>query len=205
MNFETYMANRFRKSNSYKSTVSSPIIKISVSSIVIGIVMMVISISSSVGLQNTIQTKVSSFFGHISISNFENNSSLSSLKPNAQWTWTGDEYSGLKWLDSGTAPTESEIDAEVTRLTNAEPMRLLRLERNTRLTACDWRASSDLTLSIASLAAFSSISQIITLAPASINLSVIAKPKPWAPPVTTATRSFKSYLIIIFFYFPRSY
>lgn len=81
MNFETYMANRFRKSNSYKSTVSSPIIKISVSSIVIGIVMMVISISSSVGLQNTIQTKVSSFFGHISISNFENNSSISSLKP----------------------------------------------------------------------------------------------------------------------------
>jgi len=81
MNFETYMANRFRKSNSYKSTVSSPIIKISVSSIVIGIVMMVISISSSVGLQNTIQTKVSSFFGHISISNFENNSSLSSFKP----------------------------------------------------------------------------------------------------------------------------
>ena len=75
------MANRFRKSNSYKSTVSSPIIKISVSSIVIGIVMIVISISSSVGLQNTIQTKVSSFFGHISISNFENNSSLSSLKP----------------------------------------------------------------------------------------------------------------------------
>ena len=75
------MANRFRKSNSYKSTVSSPIIKISVSSIVIGIVMMIISISSSVGLQNTIQTKVSSFFGHISISNFENNSSLSSLKP----------------------------------------------------------------------------------------------------------------------------
>jgi lipoprotein-releasing system permease protein len=80
MNFETYMANRFRKSNSYKSTVSSPIIKISVSSIVIGIVMMIISISSSVGLQNTIQTKVSSFFGHISISNFENNSSLKPIK-----------------------------------------------------------------------------------------------------------------------------
>ena len=31
--------------------------------------------------KNTIQTKVSSFFGHISISNFENNSSISSLKP----------------------------------------------------------------------------------------------------------------------------
>ena len=72
---------------------------------------------------------------------------LTYLKPNAQWAWIGDEYSGLKWLDSGTAPTESEIDAEVTRLTNAEPMRLLRLERNTRLTACDWTQSRDLTLS----------------------------------------------------------
>ena len=72
---------------------------------------------------------------------------LSYLKPNAQWAWIGDEYSGLKWLDSGTAPTESEINAEVTRLTNAEPMRLLRLERNSRLTACDWTQSRDLTLS----------------------------------------------------------
>lgn len=81
MNFETYMANRFRKSKIYKSTVSSPIIKISVSSIVIGIIMMLISISSSVGLQNTIKTKVSSLFGHISISNFKNNNSFSSLEP----------------------------------------------------------------------------------------------------------------------------
>ena len=74
---------------------------------------------------------------------------LSYLKPGAQWAWSGDEYSGLTWLDSGTAPTESEIDAEVTRLTNAEPMRLLRVERDRLLTACDWRASSDLTLSTA--------------------------------------------------------
>ncbi len=72
---------------------------------------------------------------------------LNSLKPNAQWVWNGDEYSGLTWLDSGTPPTESEIDAEVTRLNNAEPMRLLRLERNRLLTACDWTQSRDLTLS----------------------------------------------------------
>ena len=71
---------------------------------------------------------------------------LNSLRPNTQWAWNGDEYSGLTWLDSGTAPTESEIDAEVTRLNNAEPMRLLREERDTRLTKTDWRASSDLTL-----------------------------------------------------------
>ena len=81
MKFETYVASRFRKSYKYKNTVSSPIIKISVFSIIIGTVMMIISVSSSVGLQKTIETKISSFFGHISISNFENNTSFSSISP----------------------------------------------------------------------------------------------------------------------------
>ena len=71
---------------------------------------------------------------------------LASLKPTQKWTWNGTDYSGLEWNDSGTAPTESEINAELTRLTNAEPMRLLRIERDKLLAACDWRASSDLTL-----------------------------------------------------------
>ena len=74
---------------------------------------------------------------------------LFSLKPNKEFIWKGTDYSGLEWLDSSTKPTESELDAEVTRLTNAEPMRLLRVERDRLLTACDWRASSDLTLSTA--------------------------------------------------------
>ena len=63
---------------------------------------------------------------------------IQSLKPDKEWSWIGTDYSGLQWLDSGTAPTESEIDAEVTRLNNAEPMRLLRAERDRLLTACDW-------------------------------------------------------------------
>ena len=74
---------------------------------------------------------------------------LASLKPIQKWTWDGTDYSGLVWSDSGTAPTESEINAELTRLTNAEPMRLLRIERDKLLAASDWRASSDLTLSTA--------------------------------------------------------
>jgi len=71
---------------------------------------------------------------------------VNSLKPNKKWSWSGSDYSGFTWLESDTAPTESEIDTEVTRLNNAEPMRLLRVERDRLLTACDWRASSDLTL-----------------------------------------------------------
>ena len=72
---------------------------------------------------------------------------LFSLKPNTKWRWAGFNYSDLEWNDSSTKPTESEIDAEVTRLDNAEPMRLLRVERDRRLSVCDWRASSDLTIS----------------------------------------------------------
>ncbi len=43
-------------------------------------------------------------------------------------------------------PTNTQIDAEVTRLQNAEPARLLRVERDKRLAKCDWRANSDVTL-----------------------------------------------------------
>jgi hypothetical protein len=71
---------------------------------------------------------------------------LQSLKPDKEFVWIGREYSGLNYKGGDTVPTESEIDAEVTRLNNAEPMRLLRAERDRLLTACDWRASSDLTL-----------------------------------------------------------
>ena len=74
---------------------------------------------------------------------------LFSLKPNAKYAWHGYEYSGLDWSDTGSAPTETEIDNEVIKLNNAEPMRLLRVERNRLLATTDWRASSDLTLSTA--------------------------------------------------------
>ena len=77
---------------------------------------------------------------------YKNIDALISLKPGAECSWTGTDYSGLNWVDSSTKPTESAIDAEVTRLNNAEPMKLLRDERNRKLAATDWRASSDLTL-----------------------------------------------------------
>ena len=66
-------------------------------------------------------------------------SALQELKPGATWTLRGDNYSGLEWLDSGqTKPTETEINNKIIELNNAEAMRLLRIERNKRLTECDW-------------------------------------------------------------------
>ena len=72
---------------------------------------------------------------------------LAALKPGAEWSCTGDTYTGITWLDSSqTKPTETEINSKISSLDAAEPMRLLRIERDTRIAKTDWRASSDLTL-----------------------------------------------------------
>ena len=46
---------------------------------------------------------------------------LISLRPGAQWSWLGLEYSGLNWLDTEqTKPTAEEINSEIERLKAAE-------------------------------------------------------------------------------------
>ena len=75
---------------------------------------------------------------------------LLELKPGAEWVLRGGDYSGLEWLDgSQTKPTETEVTNKITALDAAEPARLLRAERDTRIAKTDWRASSDLTLASA--------------------------------------------------------
>ncbi len=75
---------------------------------------------------------------------------LASLKPNSEWTWDWDaenptvrEYDKLVWLDSDTKPTEAEIDAELIKINNAEPMRRLREERDRLLVETDWMSNPD--------------------------------------------------------------
>ena len=66
-------------------------------------------------------------------------SALLELKPGAEWTVRGDNYSDLEWLDkSQTKPTEDEINAKIVELKAEEPFKLLRQERNRRLAECDW-------------------------------------------------------------------
>ena len=77
-------------------------------------------------------------------------SALQALKPAAQWTLRGEDYSGLEWLDSSqTKPTETEVNSKISALDAVEAMRLLRIERDTRIAKTDWRASSDVTLASA--------------------------------------------------------
>jgi len=81
LNFELFIATRLTKSKEYKNSISSPIIKIAISAIALGIVMMLVSIATGVGLQRKIREKVAGFNGHVVISNFDNNKSKTTQTP----------------------------------------------------------------------------------------------------------------------------
>ena len=72
-------------------------------------------------------------------------SALQALKPGEQWVLRGTEYSDLEWLDSGQQPTEQEVKAKIIELDAAEPMRLLRIERDKKIAQTDWRVLPDQT------------------------------------------------------------
>ena len=69
---------------------------------------------------------------------------LKELQPEAIWTINGNNYSDLEWQDSSkTKPTETEINTKISDLDAAEPMRLLRKERNSLLNQTDWTQHDD--------------------------------------------------------------
>ena len=51
------------------------------------------------------------------------------------------------WLDKRPKPTEKEINDKIAELDAAEPMRLLRQERNRKLVDSDWTQYRDVSLS----------------------------------------------------------
>ncbi len=81
MNFEFFIARRIIASKDYKSSISAPIIKIAITAIALGIIMMLISIATGVGLQKKVREKVSAFNGDIIITNFDTNASNDSQIP----------------------------------------------------------------------------------------------------------------------------
>lgn len=81
MNLEYFIAKRLIAAKSYKSSISSPIIKIAITAIAIGIIMMIMAVATGVGLQDKIREKVSAFNGHIIISNFDDNQSQVTTQP----------------------------------------------------------------------------------------------------------------------------
>ena len=81
MNLEYFIAKRLITAKHYKSSISAPIIKIAIAAIAIGMIMMIISVATGIGLQQKIREKIAAFNGHIIISNYDNNLSDVTLTP----------------------------------------------------------------------------------------------------------------------------
>jgi lipoprotein-releasing system permease protein len=81
LNVAYFIARRLTRSKHHKSTISAPIIKIAISAVAIGMMMMIISVSAGIGLQEKIRQKVSAFNGQIVISNYDDNQSEVSVNP----------------------------------------------------------------------------------------------------------------------------
>jgi len=71
---------------------------------------------------------------------------LQSLAPTAQWSLNADDYNQLQWFSEDIPkPTILEIEAKIVELRAAEPLRLLRIERDRLIAETDWWVLPDRT------------------------------------------------------------
>ena len=81
LKLEYFIAKRLITAKDHKSSISAPIIKIAITAIALGMIMMIVSIATGIGLQQKIRQKVSAFNGHIIVSGYYNNNSDVSSDP----------------------------------------------------------------------------------------------------------------------------
>jgi lipoprotein-releasing system permease protein len=81
LNYELFIAKRIIAGKKYKNSISSPIIKIAITAIALGIIIMLIAVATASGLQTKIRDKMSGFKGHVQIVNYDNNNSDVSTVP----------------------------------------------------------------------------------------------------------------------------
>ena len=81
MNYELFVAKRIIANKDYKSSISSPIIKIAITAIALGLIIMMVAVATASGLQQKIRDKMSGFKAHIQITNYDNNHSDVSTVP----------------------------------------------------------------------------------------------------------------------------
>jgi hypothetical protein len=68
---------------------------------------------------------------------------IESLIPNAEYEFDPIKNKILKWYSKEKQPSDDEIQAKLNELQSAEPMRVLREERNQKLAETDWWCCSD--------------------------------------------------------------
>jgi lipoprotein-releasing system permease protein len=123
VNFEFFIARRIIASKDHKSSISAPIIKIAIAAISIGMIMMLISIATGIGLQKKIREKVSAFNGDIIITNYDTNFSNDSQIPISKHQEFYPEFNlvdGIKHIQitaskGGVIRTESDFEGIVVK------------------------------------------------------------------------------------------
>jgi lipoprotein-releasing system permease protein len=128
LNYEYFIAKRIIGSKAYKSSVSAPIIKIGISAIAIGIVVMMIAIATGIGLQQKIRDKVVAFNGHVIINNFDSNNSQESIFPiskNQDFYPEFNAVEGIKHIQAvatkfGVIRTETDFEGVVLKGVGAD-------------------------------------------------------------------------------------
>ncbi|MFD2552468.1 ABC transporter permease [Bizionia sediminis] len=123
MNFEYFIAKRIIDSKAYKSSVSAPIIKIGIAAIAIGIIVMMVSIATGIGLQQKIRDKVVAFNGHITISKFGMNNLQESdvaISKNQSFYPEFNSVSGVSHIQGvatkfGIMRTETDFEAVIVK------------------------------------------------------------------------------------------
>jgi len=121
LKFEYFIAKRIIGSKSYKSSVSAPIIKIGITAIAIGIIVMMIAIATGIGLQQKIRDKAVAFNGHITITTFNSNASDESEVPmsiNQDFYPNFPDIEGIRHIQGvatkfGLIRTETDFDGMV--------------------------------------------------------------------------------------------
>ncbi|RZS93076.1 ABC transporter permease [Aquimarina brevivitae] len=128
MNFEFFIAKRLIKGKERKSSISAPIIKIAIAAITIGMVMMIITVATGIGLQRKIREKVAAFEGHVIISSFDNNSSVETLVPISKAQDFYPEFKSVKGIrhiqgvatKAGLIRTEEDFEGVVVKGVGAD-------------------------------------------------------------------------------------
>ena len=128
MNFEFFIAKRLISTKKYKSSISAPIIKIAISAIAIGVIMMLVSFATGIGLQVKIREKIAAFNGHIIIDNYDNNSSQVSLIPVSLNQDFYPEFTGVSGIDhvqavatkAGIIRTETDFEGVIVKGVGAD-------------------------------------------------------------------------------------
>jgi len=121
LNYELFIAKRLIANKKSKGSISSSIIKIAIVSIAVSMIVMIITISTGIGLKNKIKEKLSGLNGNIIITKFDVSNSLNSIKPikkNQEFYPSFKDVDGIKHIQpyatkTGIIRTEKDFESAV--------------------------------------------------------------------------------------------